>query len=315
MRFLIGLTICLTLMLALLGCAPPRPTATPAGVLSRATPAPTILRGSPTPADTPESPGAQALPTARPHLYDEVGEEEILGAVFPNLSLTPADDRFHVQGSGDWTVWVNDRDEGYVTQDQRSELLVIVANLVGPNPPKEETAYGPSSDLIVMLEKKDGKLVVTHRQSVLPAASPEANDVRIERTVDVDHNGTDELLLTTNDTQSPIVRTEAHLLQWQGDKLAEIWKGIEQDDNTGASNQGEYHSYQALIDFQDVDQDGKEEILMSGERIIYKKDAQGNPDFTTPDKILDDRQVYNWNGQSYVLDNRFTTPPAPAPTP
>ncbi len=315
MRLLIAFATTVLSLTLLLGCAPPRPTAVPGTSAKTATTAATAVKSSPQPADTPDSSGGEALPTARPHLYDEVGEEEILKAIYGDLSLTLVDDRYQVQGSPDWTTWVNDRDEGFITQSDRSELLVIVANQLGANPPKEAATFGPSSDIIAILEKKDGKLTVTHRETVLPAASPEANDVRIERTVDIDHNGTDELLITTNDTQSPTVRTDAHLLQWQKDKLVEIWKGIEQDDNTGAGNQDEYHSYQAVIDFQDLDNDGKQEIVMSGERIIYKKDADGNADFSSPDQVLDDQQVYDWNGTSYVLDKAHTTPPAPVPTP
>ncbi len=320
MKFLIACITCLLVILILPACAPPRPTETPA-VAPKTQPA-GVRTAAPSPRETPpavaptdDQSAAITLPTARPHLYDEVDEAAILGAVFPNLQLTQADDRYNVQGSDAWQVWVNDRDEGFVTQNQRSELIAIIGNQVGANPPPEEAAYGPSSSILAILEKQNGKLVVTHRQTIEPVASPSETDVRLERAVDVDHNGTEELLLTFSAIQSAAAHIEAHLFQWQGNKLVDVWKGIEQDDNTAVANQDQYYSYQAIIDFEDVNKDNKEELTVSGERILYNKDADGNPDFSNAPTVLADRQVFKWNGTSYELDKALTTPPAPEPTP
>lgn len=312
--------------LALFACGP-RPTETPN--VSPATPTlapPTVPRlvnpvaretNTPEPQPTVAAPTlvATPLPTARAHLYDEVDEAAILAAVFPGLALTPDSQGYQVQGSADWIVWVNDRDEGRITQSQRSELVVVVANQVGPNPPKEESPYGPSSDILVTLENRDGKLSVTHREPLTPAASPLSSDVRIERTVDPAHTGQDDLLITTNAVQSLVLSTEAHLYRWEGDKFVELWHGVEQNDNTAAVNQTEYSSFQATVDFADLDNDGVDEIILEGRRDLYAKDADGRADLSAPSSVSEERDVYDWDGTAFVLNPALTTPSAPSVTP
>lgn len=312
--------------LLLMACGP-RPTATPNLLPSTPTPSfPTVPRlANPTEHLSPtaepqstlvvQSPAPTPLPTARVHLYDDVDELAILTAVFPDLPLTSSAQGYQVLGSPDWTVWVNDREEGQITQNQREELAAIIANEVGTNPPKEEASYGPSSDLLAILEVRDGKLAVTRRESILPPLSPLANDVRIERSVDVNHDGQDELLVTTNTVQTLVIRTEAHLYRWQGDKFVELWKGVEQDDNTAAVNQTDFSSYQATVDFTDVDNDGMDEIIVSGTRTAYPKDSEGRADLTAPSSVSEDRSVYKWDGSAFVFDPALSTPAAPILTP
>jgi hypothetical protein len=296
--------------------APPSPTVPPATVPRLANP---TERATPTAGPPPttvvQTPTPSPLPTARVHLYDDVDELAILTAVFPNLTLSAVAEGYQVQSSPDWTVWVNDRDEGHITQNQRQELVAIIANQVGATPPKEQAPYGPSSDMLAVLETRDGKLVVTHRESILPPVSPLANDVRIERSADVFHDGQDELLITTNTVQTQVIRTEAHLFRWQGGKFVELWNGVEQDDNTAAVNQSEYSSNQATVDFTDVDNDGVDEIVVNGSRTIYPKDSEGRADLTAPSSVSDQRSVNKWNGTEFVLDPTLSTPPAPIVTP
>ena len=322
------------LAVAMTACGP-RPTETPTLAIPTATalstqtlPPPTVPRlvnpvsrdtttPEPAPTAVPLTPEPSPLPTARAHVYDEVDELAILSAVFPDLPLTSDSQGYQVENSPDWVVWANDRDEGHITQNQRQELVAVVASQVGLNPPKEESPFGPSSDFIVVLENRDGKLVVTYRESISPPVSPLSTDVRIERTADVAHNGQDDLLITTNAVQSLVISTVAHLYRWEGDKFVELWQGVEQDDNTAAVNQTEYSAYQATVDFADLDNDGVDEIIVGGTRTVYSKDADGRADLTAPTGVSEERNVYNWNGTAFVLDPAFTTPfpPAAAPTP
>lgn len=318
-----ALAICGALVLSACG---PRPTATPSLLPSTSTPPPTVPRlvnpveretntPVPTPTQVVETQVATPLPTARVHSYDDIDEQAILNAVFPGFGLTPDSQGYQVENSPDWIVWVNDRDEGRVTQSQRDELVAIVANQVGANPPQDEAPFGQSSDQIVVLENRDGSLVMTHNENISPPTSPLSNDVRIERTVDLAHNGQDDLLITTNAVQSLVIQTVAHLYRWQGDKFVELWNGIEQNDNTAAVNQTDYSSYQATFDFSDLDHDGVDEVIVNGSTTLYSKDSDGRADLSAPSSMTQERSVYDWNGSAFVLDSQFTTPPAPAPLP
>jgi hypothetical protein len=292
----------------------PTPNPSPPGVPRLVTPI-ELATNTPLPSPTPltETPEPTSLPTARAHLYDDVDEGAIMAAVFPGLTLTPDAQGYQVDGSPDWIVWLNDRDEGRITQPDRTELVVIIANQVGPNPPKEELPYGASSDMIVILESLNGKLTVTQRATVMPQMSPLSSDVRIERTVDPTHEGQDDLLVTTNAVQSLVIHTEAHLYRWQGGKFVELWHGPEQDDNTAAVNQAEYSSYEATVEFADLDGDGVDEIVSNGQRTSYAKDADGRADLTAPTGVTEERSVYDWNGEAFVLDTTLSTP-APSST-
>ncbi len=317
--------IAVCLACVLLGCAP-SPTATPALSSSSLSPSSPVQASTPTsrepatPNPDTNSSGELAtpspLPTARAHYFEDVDEVQILDAVFPDFKLKLEGDGYQVNGSADWTVWVNDRDEGYITQTQQPELVAVIANQVGANPPKEEAPYGPAGDFLVILERREGKLVLTQRASIVPQISPLASDVRIERSIDVDHDKKDELLVTTNTVQTLVLRTEAHLYRWDNGQLVELWKGLEQDDNTAAVNQSEYFAYQALIDFVEINHDGLAEIMVNGKRSVYPKDAEGRADLTAPASVTAAREVYKWNGTVFVLDPALTTPVAPAtPTP
>jgi hypothetical protein len=321
--------ICYLLATMLTACAP-RPTETPSLAPATSTPPPAtvprlvnpVVRETNTavPTQTPleevasETAVPTPLPTARAHKYDDVDELGILSAVFQGLTLTPDSQGYEVQGSPDWVVWTNDRDEGRITQAQRDELVAIVANQVGANAPKEEASFGPSSDWIVILENRDGKLVVTQREAISPPLSPLTSDVRIERTVDVAHTGQDDLLITTNAVQSLVIRTEVHLYGWQAGKFVELWQGLEQDDNTAAVNQTEYYSYQATVDFADLDNSGVDEIIDDGTRTTYPKDNDGRADLTSPASVTEERDVYKWDGSAFALDATLSTPPAPTGT-
>jgi hypothetical protein len=304
----LGLAV-LGLALVLFGCAP-APIATPVP-----RPGPLVSREPVTPDLNTSSPAGPAtpspLPTARTHHFDDVDEAQILKAVFPDFTLTAEGDGYRVNGSPNWTVWVNDREEGYVTQAERPELVAVIASQVNDKPPPEEEPYGPSGDFLAIIERRDGKLVLTQRASLSPAVSPLASDVRIERSVEMDRDNRDELLVTTNSVQTLVIRTVAHLYRWEGEKLVELWQGVEQDDNTAAVNQSEYSTYQALIDFADVNNDGRDEIIVNGRRSVYPKDSEGRADLTAPSSVSTGREVYKWNGTSFALDPGLTTPMAP----
>jgi hypothetical protein len=291
------------------GITPFVPSAVPSSVPRLATPV-LAKTDMPQPSPTPfvETLQPTPLPTARVHLYDDVDEATILATVFPGLTLTPDAQGYQVEGSQDWVVWLNDREEGHITKPDTQQLVAIVANQVGSNPPREEAPYGSSSDLIVVLERRDGKLTVTQREVLMPQVSPLSSDVRIERTADPGHDGQDDLLLTINAVQSLIIRTEAHLYRWQAGKFVELWNGVEQDDNTAAVNQESYFSYQATIKFADLDNDGIDEIVVNGKRTLFAKDADGRADLTSPSSVTDEQSVYKWNGELFVLDAALTTP-------
>ncbi len=323
LRWVIG---CAAIVLSMIACGP-RPTATPGlatGIATRA--GPTFPRspnatprvGTPVvPRATlpPQSPSPSPLPTARAHLFDDVEPQEILAAVFPNLALSLQPEGFQVQNNKDWLVWVNDRDEGRITQTQQEELVAIIASEVGASPPKEAGAFGPSSDFVALLQRQNGKLVMTHREKILPPISPLAIDVRIGRIVDVDHDGQDELLVATNTVQTLIIRTEAHLYRWEGNTLKELWKGVELNDNTAAVNQDEFSVYEATLDFADLDNNGVDEIIANARSTVYPKDPDGRADLTAPANVSIERIVYKWNGDVFALDRTLSTPAVPLRTP
>ncbi|MGE5139746.1 MAG: hypothetical protein ACM3JD_09805 [Rudaea sp.] len=254
-----------------------------------------------------------SLPTARVHLYDDVEEPNILSAIFPGLEMKQDEDVFDIAGSQDWKAWVNDRDEGEVTAAGGSQLIAVIANLLGPNPPKEASAFGPSNSWIVILGKQVGRLVSMYRMPLEPAVSPDSGDVRLERTVDVDHDGRDEILVTAETVKEQVLRKDAFVFRWNGNALVRIWQGLEQYDNTAGLNQPEYYSYQGVIDISDLDGDGKDEISVEDERINYSKDSEGRSDLDHPSSTISGRLVYSWNGQAFALDSALSTPDAQPP--
>jgi hypothetical protein len=262
-----------------------------------------------------ETPTASPFPTARPRVFDDVDQLQILSAVFPDLTLTPQPDGYLVQGNSDWKVWVNDRDEGRITQAEQPELLAVIANLVGANPPKEEALYGASAAFLVIMQRHDSKLEVVRREKIFPDIPPNAIDARIERIVDTDHDGQDELLATTNTVQTLIIRTEARLLRWENGKPFELWKGFEVNDNTAAVNQTDYSSYEATLDFADLDNNGVDELIVNESLTTYPKDEQGRADLTKPSNELEGRAVFKWNGKVFAPDPALTTPIPPTSTP
>jgi hypothetical protein len=275
-------------------------------------------RGALTPINPPSLPDATpvdatALPTARPRVFEDVDSRQILSALHLNLPLTDEGDTFTVLGNPDWRVWVNDRDEGRITGADRPELAALVSQTVGPNPPPEAANYGPSGLLLAIFirDENTGELALAERAYPFGNVSPLAFDARLPRVVDVNHDGQDELLLVTSTVQTLIQKSEAQLVRWDKAQLTELWRSVIQSDNTAGADQAEYASYEASADFADLDDDGVDEIILSGSLTRYAKDANGGPILGAPSRVDAVRQVYVWNGATFILDAGRSNPPVP----
>ncbi len=286
----------------------PTPTA-----LVRAAPVSTLLVPSPsprkpivTPIITPILPSAPH-PTPRPNQFDEVDSRILLSVLFPDLEFTPVDDVFRVNTDPDWTMWIGSRVEGQFTEDA-PELAVIVANDAPYISTEQLQRYAPWGSFLAIFQKREGKLQVAQRALIFPTfLSPLVFDVEIEAATDFDHDGQDELLITTTSMRLGISMTAAFLYLWDGQAFVPVWSAPIADDNTGALNQSEFYSTESQVRFADVDSDGMDEIIVDSARIDYARDAQGLADIDHEIAQRSYRRLYRWGGSAFVLDPAWST--------
>lgn len=292
----------LLLLLVSVSCAP-QPTATPEA--PSVTPPTLALEPTPLMTATPSAPTVEPtpLPTARPRFFEDIDARAILASLLGDLPLTEETDGYWVLGNPDWKVWVNDRDEGHVTQKDNPELVAVVSNVIGANPPPEAQSFAPSGTFLALFVRDEttDELLFVRRETVFPNIAPLTVEIHLPRVVDVDHDGQDEILLTTSPTQSPVRSTEAQLLRWDGERFRELWRGTIGSDNTAAATQDDYKLFEGAVDFADLDSDGTDEIIVNGKTTHFGKDAQGNANLDAVISQVAEHQVFKWNGSSFAL--------------
>lgn len=297
----------------------PSPTfvvSTPSATREPTTP-PTVVRPSPTlrrPTATPVAPSAPH-PTSRRQQFDDVDDRARLSALFPDLKLAPFGDEFRVNGDPNWTMWINSTVEGRFTQDQVQELAAIIVNDAPALSADQARRYAPWGSFLAIFQRQDGKLMVAQRAYLFPTAiSPQAFDVVIEAATDFDHDGQDELLITTAALRLGVSTAAAFLYLWDDQTFVAVWSSSIAEDNTSALNQTEYYSIESQVRLADGDSDGMDEIIVDSTRVEFARDALGLADIDRETARRSERRVYRWGGAAFVLDPARTTPiPARVP--
>ncbi len=332
-----SLTIWTMVVLALVSCAGPTPSGTPAATViatsaaspSRA-PAPTLSPVPPLTATPPATlalatapprasatpvPSATSSPTAIPHFFDDVDSRALLAGLFPNLQLAQNGDEFIVNGNPGWRMWVNSRVEGRFTQDTVPELAAIIANDAPHVPEAELSRVAPWGPFLAVFQRKSGKLEVVQRSFLFPTSiSPAVLQVAIDRTVDYDHSGRNELLITTDTLQAGISSRAGFLYEWNGQAFTELWSTPIGEDNTAALNQSRYYASTSQIRFADLDGNGFDEIIVDTTWIDYARDAQGLANLDKEIARRSERRVFRWEGATFVPDVARVTPLPPLPS-
>ncbi len=284
------------------------PTILPSPIpLSRAFPSP-----NPTVQPSNSTPTPIATPTNEPsaHYFDTVDSQALLLSLFPDLKLTPNGDEYVVNGDPDWLMWIESTAEGEFTQDAVPELAVIVANEAPhvSDADRQQTALWGS--FLVIFRREGIRLPVVERSSLFATdISPLTFEVKISRVVDYDHDGQNELLIITNATRAGISSSAAFLYQWNDQAFVEIWSAAAGEDNTAAINQTQYYASTSDFQFDDLNGDGLDEIVLTTTRIDYAQDDQGLADIDREIGRHVERKVYSWSGAAFVLDSALSSSP------
>lgn len=318
-------TVWTVMVLALSACAAPIPVRAPTAVPSIPAAAPSRVENTRPPlppTSTPRRviitplPPIAASPTPRASQFDDVDARTLLSALFPDLYLTPRVDDFQVNGNPNWTMWVNSRAEGQFIQDGVPELAAIIANEAPQITPADVERTAPWGSFLAIFQKRGGKLQMVHRSYPFPTAiSPLAFDVRIARVSDFDHDGQNELLITTTASRMSTFSTAAFLYQWNDQEFVPIWSAPIGEDNTAAINQPAYFASASEIRLQDVDGDGLDEIYVTTTRVDYGRNTQGLADTDRQVARRTEQRVFRWGGADFVPDPTRTTPLPPLPSP
>lgn len=293
----------------------PPPTFTPVVpttvAIPRSTASATLVIASSTPrllTATPFTPVA-ARPTPRPHQFDDVDDLALLSAIFPDLKFTPAIDVFRVNDNSDWSMWIGSAVEGRFTQSRDQELAAIIANDAPRISAEQANRFAPWGSFLAIFQRRDGKLNPVQRAFLFPTAlAPQDFQVTVDAAVDFDHDGQDELLLTTTTERLGVSTTAAFLYAWKGQAFVALWSSPIAEDNTGALNQADYFSIEARVELDDLDGNGLDEIIVDRTRIDYARDAQGLANTDQETNRQSERRVYRWDGAVFVLDPARTTP-------
>lgn len=317
-----GPLLCILILLMAACAAPSAPTATPQRtsvvtplvfpVVTQVVPVtPTLLQPTPT---IP----IFRVPTATPEAqqYDYVTNAMLLSALFPDLSLSQSGNEYMVNGNRNWTMWVNSRAEGRFLSAGEREVAAIIANEAPQISAAVAERVAPWGSFLAILEVHGGNVQEVQRSNLFPVSiSQQAFDVKIERVVDFDHDGQNELLVTTQANRLGTSSTAAFLYQWNDQEFVAIWSAPIGDDNTGAINQARYSTLTSDIRFSDADGDGMEEIILDSLRIDYAQDAQGLADSNREIGRTTERRGFRWGGKSFLQDPIRSTPAPPPKTP
>jgi hypothetical protein len=311
-------------LFAFAACAappPPRPTVTatspaaPSPIPRTPPPTPTLTPTPITPSPTPRRvivtpiPPVAPPPTPRPPQFDDVDAGALLSALFPDLKLVPDADAFRVNDDPNWTMWINSRVEGCFTQADAPELAAIIANDAPRLSTEQANRYAPLGSFLAIFQRHDKKSQVIQRAFLFPTLiSPPAFEVEIDRATDFDHDGQNELLITTLSETLGISTAAAFLYTWNDQAFVPIWSAAIAEDNTSALNQPGYYAVESEIRFADIDGDGLDEIIVDSVRIDYARDAQGLADTDHETRRRAYRDVYQWGGAAFILDPVRATP-------
>ncbi len=314
----------LILLWVLAACAtpivPPTPTASPTRALVPfAAPLPSPIQTStplsrtlPSPSP-PSSISPQPPASPRPRQFDNVPDRALLGALFPDFKFTPDGDAFRVNEDARWSMWITSAMEGQFTQEQLPELAAIIANDAPALTDEQAKRYAPLGSFLAIFQRRAGKLDVAQRAFLFPIFPPQVYQVTLETTTDFDHDGRDELLITTTTMAFGISTSAAFLYRWDGSSFVAVWSVPIAEDNTSALNQSTYYSSEARVELADLDADGVDEIIVDRTRIEYARDANGA---ANTDQELDrqsERAIYRWNGALFTLVPSLNTIPTRAP--
>lgn len=306
----------IALLASLAACAgPARPTAAPSPTDAVETALPTEVRSvhAPTLTATAAGPSATLTPlvptfTPRPNKYDAIDARTVLSTLFPELKLTPVSGGLRVNGDRNWTMWVNSRAEGQFTQNKTTELAVIVAN-EAPHLSPQAQQTTPHGSFLAIFQVSNGMLRAVQRSFLFPVGmSPLTFDVSIQRVVDYDHDGLNEILIVTNTTRLGMASSAAFLYQWNEHSFVELWSAPVGEDNTGALNQSAYYATTSDIQVKDLDGDGFDEIVLESTRVEYGRTDQGLPNLDRETSRRVERRVFRWDGTSFVSDPARATP-------
>ncbi len=311
-----GLWVMVVVLLAACS-APGAPT-----LLPTQTAGPTILP-SPIPASAVASlaaTAAPAVPTPSPtataglapsnQLFDSVDSQALLAPLFPDLKLTPNGDAFIVNGNPEWLTWIDSRAEGQFTQDLEPELAIIVANEAPHISEADRLRTAPWGSFLAILQPQGIKVQVVQRASVFPTdISPLVLQAKINRVVDYDHNGLNELLIVTTAIRAGISTSAAFLYQWNDQAFVDLWSAAVGEDNTAAINQSQYYSSSSQYEFADLNGDGMDEIVVTTTRVEYAADDQGLADVDRETGRRVERRVFSWSGAAFVPDVALSDSP------
>lgn len=312
------------MFLMLAACAtpivPPTPADSPTQALvpfvsplPSATHTPTPLsRTLPSPSPTPSA-SPKPHPSPRPPQFDDVPDRALLGALFPDLQFTPDGDVFRVNDDARWSMWITSAIEGQFTQGQLPELAAIIANDAPTLTDEQAKRYAPLGSFLAIFQRRAGKPDVAHRAFLFPIFPPQVYQVTLETTTDFDHDGRDELLITTTTMSFGISTSAAFLYRWDGSSFVAVWSVPIAEDNTSALNQSTYYSIEARVEFVDLDADGVDEIVVDRMRIEYARDANGAANTDQELGRQSERAIYRWEGTVFTLAPSLNAIPTRAP--
>ncbi len=270
---------------------------------------------SPIPATTP-SPVIRPTPVVTPYAeptadhFSDVDAQSLLQALFPDLRFTFTGSDYVVNGRPDWLMWIESKVEGRFTQSVTPEFAVIVANEAPNTSDDERQRTAPWGSFLAIFQQQGSGLQVIQRSMVFPIdISPLTFDAKINRVVDLDHDGQNELLVVTNSTRAGISSTAAFLYRWKDQAFAEIWSAPAGEDNTAAINQTQYYASTSEFQFSDLNGDGLDDIVMVTTRVDYAQDDQGLADVEHETGRRVERKVFSWGGAAFVPNFALSSTP------
>jgi hypothetical protein len=224
----------------------------------------------------------------------------MLTTLFPDLNFTPTTDAFRVNNNAQWSMWVNSSAEGFFTQMREPELAAIIANDAPHLSAEQARRYAPWGSFLAIFQRHDGKLQSVQRAFLFPTQlAPQAFNVEIGATPDFNHDGQNELLITTTSERLGVSTSAAFVYKWDGQTFNSIWSATIAEDNTSALNQTNYYSIESRVEFRDLDHNGIDEIIVDSMRTDFARDAQGLADTNHEIARRSEQHVYRWNGAMY----------------
>ncbi len=290
----------------------PTPTVGPTVMPSPILPPTAVSTATRAASPSPVSPTPVVTPAAEPTAdhFSDVDAQSLLQALFPDLRFTFTGSDYVVNGRQDWLMWLESTAEGRFTQSVYPEFAVIIANEAPNVSDDERQRTAPWGSFLAIFQQQGSGLQVIQRSMIFPTdISPLIFDAKINRVVDYDHDGRDELLIATNSTRAGISSSAAFLYQWDDQGIREVWSIPAGEDNTAAINQTQYYASFSTFDLSDLDGDGMDEIVMVTTRVDYAQDEQGLADVEHETGRRVERKVFSWGGAGFVPDFALSSAP------